>query len=80
MTPVWAQRREELWSDCLVSPDVFHEMVDRLGEFVMPSERPPAESWWSFSTSAARLDSSTAWGGDSVSRARPSGCHSLRMG
>ena len=36
MTPVWAQRREEMWSDCLVSPDVFHEMVDRLGEFVMP--------------------------------------------
>ncbi len=39
MTPVWAQRREELWSDCLVSPDVFNEMVDRLGEFVMPSQR-----------------------------------------
>jgi hypothetical protein len=36
MTPVWAQRREALWSDCLVSPDVFHEMVDRLGAFVMP--------------------------------------------
>ena len=35
MTPVWAQRREELLSDCLVSPDVFHQMVDRLGEFVM---------------------------------------------
>src|SRR2546430_3878584 len=35
MTPVWAQRREELGSDCLVSPDVFNEMVDRLGEFVM---------------------------------------------
>jgi hypothetical protein len=38
MTPVWAQRREELWSACLVSPDVFNEMVDRLGEFVMPSQ------------------------------------------
>src|SRR5918912_2040936 len=36
MTPVWAQRREELLSDCLVSPDVFNEMVDRLGEFVLP--------------------------------------------
>jgi SRSO17 transposase len=36
MTPVWAQRREELLSDCLVSPDVFHQMVDRLGEFVRP--------------------------------------------
>jgi SRSO17 transposase len=39
MTPVWAQRREELWSDCLVSPDVFHEMVDRLGEFVVPYQQ-----------------------------------------
>jgi SRSO17 transposase len=36
MNPVWAQRREEVLSDCLVSPDVFHQMVDRLGEFVMP--------------------------------------------
>jgi SRSO17 transposase len=36
MTSVWAQRREELWSDCLVSPDIFNEMVDRLGEFVLP--------------------------------------------
>jgi SRSO17 transposase len=33
---VWAQRREEVLSDCLVSPDVFHRMVDRLAEFVMP--------------------------------------------
>ena len=36
MPTVWAQRREELWSDCLVSPDVFNEMVDRLDEFVVP--------------------------------------------
>ena len=35
MTPTWAQRREELLSDCLVSPDVFHQMLDRLGEFVV---------------------------------------------
>jgi hypothetical protein len=39
MTPVWAQRREELLSDCLVSPDVFKQMVDRLGEFVVPYVR-----------------------------------------
>ena len=39
MTPVWAQRREELLSDCLVSPDVFHQMVDRLGEFVRPYQQ-----------------------------------------
>src|SRR5919204_2658369 len=36
MTPAWAQRREEVLRDCLVSPDVFNEMVDRLGEFVVP--------------------------------------------
>ncbi len=30
MRTVWAQRREELVSDCLVSPAVFHQMVDRL--------------------------------------------------
>jgi SRSO17 transposase len=39
MTPVWAQRREELLSDCLVSPDVFHQMLDRLGAFVVPYQR-----------------------------------------
>ena len=36
MHPVWAQRREEVLSDCLVSPDVFTQMVERLGEFVIP--------------------------------------------
>ena len=36
MHPVWAQRRKEILSDCLVSPDVFTQMVERLGEFVIP--------------------------------------------
>ena len=36
MTPAWAQRREELLNDCLVSPDVFTSMVERLGDFVVP--------------------------------------------
>src|SRR6266851_2886894 len=36
MHTVWAQRREEVLSDCLVSPDVFTQMVDRLDEFVVP--------------------------------------------
>jgi SRSO17 transposase len=36
MTPVWAQRQAELLSDCIVSPDVFESMVDRLGDFVVP--------------------------------------------
>jgi hypothetical protein len=36
MHPGWAQRREEVGNDCLVSPDVFTQMVQRLGEFVVP--------------------------------------------
>ena len=39
MSTVWALRREELLSDCLVSPDVFISMVDQLGEFVMPYQQ-----------------------------------------
>src|SRR5882672_2707335 len=39
MTPAWAQRRAELLSDCLMSPDVFHQMLDRLGAFVVPYQR-----------------------------------------
>jgi SRSO17 transposase len=36
MTPAWAKRREDLLSDCVVSPDVFHHMMDRLDDFVAP--------------------------------------------
>jgi SRSO17 transposase len=36
MTSAWAQRREALLRNCLVSPDVFHHMVGRLGDFVVP--------------------------------------------
>src|SRR5499433_3274327 len=36
MSTVWAQRREDLVSDCLVSPNVFHQMLDRLCAFVVP--------------------------------------------
>lgn len=39
MTRVWTLRREELLSDCIVSPDVFNQMVDRLGEFVVPYQQ-----------------------------------------
>ncbi len=39
MSTVWAQRREELLRDCIVSPDVFNPMVDRLGEFVVPYQQ-----------------------------------------
>ena len=35
----WAQRREALWSDCIVSPDVFNPMIDRLAEFVVPYQQ-----------------------------------------
>jgi SRSO17 transposase len=36
MTPAWAQRQEALLSDCIVPPDVFNHMVDRLGDCAMP--------------------------------------------
>ena len=36
MTPAWAQRQEALLRDCIVSPDVFASMVDRLCDFVVP--------------------------------------------
>ena len=36
MTPAWAQRHEALVRDCLVPPDVFTSMVERLGDFVVP--------------------------------------------
>ncbi len=39
MTPAWAQRQKELLRDCVVSPDVFRHMVDRLGEFVVPYQQ-----------------------------------------
>jgi hypothetical protein len=39
MSTVWAQRREELLSDCIVSPDVFHQMIERLAEFVAPYQQ-----------------------------------------
>jgi SRSO17 transposase len=39
MTRAWAQRREELLRDCIVSPDVFTSLVERLGDFVVPYQR-----------------------------------------
>ena len=39
MGTVWALRREDLLSDCIVSPDVFIPMVDHLAEFVVPYQR-----------------------------------------
>src|SRR5437588_7761956 len=36
MPPAWTQRQEALLSDCVVSPDVFDHMVDRLRDFVVP--------------------------------------------
>jgi SRSO17 transposase len=36
MPPAWAQRQEALLRDCIVSPDVFNHIVDRLGDFVVP--------------------------------------------
>jgi SRSO17 transposase len=39
MALTWTQRREELLSDCIVSPDVFNPMIDRLAEFVVPYQQ-----------------------------------------
>jgi hypothetical protein len=38
MTPAWAQRQKALVRDCVVSPDVCHQLVARLGAFVAPSQ------------------------------------------
>ena len=38
MTSAWAQRQEAWLRDCIVSPDVFASIVDRLCTFVVPYE------------------------------------------
>jgi SRSO17 transposase len=39
MALAWVQWREELLDDCIVSPDVFTPMVDRLAAFVVPYQQ-----------------------------------------
>ncbi len=39
MSTVLAQRQEELLNDCVVFPDVFEHMVDRLCDFVVPYQQ-----------------------------------------
>ncbi len=39
MRAVWAQRQAELLHDCVVSPDVFDRMVDRLHDFAQPYQQ-----------------------------------------
>jgi len=39
MALAWAQRREELLNDCIVSPDIFTPMIDRLAAFVLPYQQ-----------------------------------------
>src|SRR2546425_6346186 len=39
MALTWTQRREELLSDCIVSPDVFNPLIDRLAAFVVPYQQ-----------------------------------------
>src|SRR2546427_4405 len=36
MASAWAQRQEALLRDCIVSPDVFNHMVERLRDFAVP--------------------------------------------
>jgi len=42
MSTLWALRREELLSDCLVSPDLFHQMVDRLVVYLQAADNSQA--------------------------------------
>ena len=39
MALTWTHRREELLSDCIVFPDVFNPMIDRLAAFVVPYQQ-----------------------------------------
>ena len=39
MRAMWAQRQEELFSDCVVSPHVFDHLVDRLCDFAAPYQQ-----------------------------------------
>jgi len=39
MTPAWAQRQEELLRDCIVFPNVFDHMVERLCDFMVPYQQ-----------------------------------------
>jgi hypothetical protein len=39
MALAWAQRREELLNDCIVSPGIFTPMIDRLAAFVLPYQQ-----------------------------------------
>jgi SRSO17 transposase len=39
MALTWTHRREALLSDCIVSPDVFTPMIDRLAAFVVPYQQ-----------------------------------------
>ena len=39
MTPAWKQRQEDLLHDCIVFPDVFNPMVDRLRDFAVPYQQ-----------------------------------------
>jgi hypothetical protein len=54
MTLTWAQRREELLGDCIVSPDVFNPMIDRLAAFVVPYRQ-------ALETEAAQRNLHTTW-------------------
>jgi SRSO17 transposase len=39
MSVVWAQRQAELLHDCVVSPDVFEHMIERLHDFAQPYQQ-----------------------------------------
>jgi hypothetical protein len=44
MTPAWAQRQEALLRDCIVSPDVFDYLVERLRDCAVPYQHGPPDT------------------------------------
>ena len=63
MTPAWVQRQEVLLHDCVVSPDVFEHMVERLRDFVVPSVRRD---------SSLHIATQVYWNSKECSRGQPS--------
>ena len=39
MHPIWAQRQKNMLNDCLISPDVFTLIMERLDAFVVPYQQ-----------------------------------------
>ena len=63
MTPAWVQRQEALLQDCVVSPNVFEHMIERLRDFVVPYVRRD---------SSLHIATQVDWNSKECSRGQPS--------